>query len=208
MSNSQSNSAQALEITDQRISAVETALKDLDALSARQSELKVKIVKLNSQEQSLLNNAKSDEEIQALITCRALTDVTRALVANVTDRIAAQTAVVLDAGAVARQYTKEVAELLANHRLYRALALVQETFVGQPAGDDLHLARHSKDFISANNLVSGLNSYHDDVHELISLRQLRPAFSPVVDAVNAEPGFELTFPESWVTAARSSTLAK
>ncbi len=129
---------------------------------------------------------------------KELAAVHGARLADVANKIAAQTAVVIVAGNVARTFATETAHQLANHRLAVALALVNDTFEKSPLGDPEHLARHDKRFLQATALAGCFTTYLDKENEIASLRQLRSHFEPVLEAVKTEPELKLAFPEAWL----------
>ena len=188
-----------LDLVAAKISAVEEAFEQYDSHNDRKATLHSAIVKLDADENTALSSTSDDAAaIKAIVTARTMKDLHSARIAHVDGRIATTKQNVVAAGAVARQYTLEVAQQLANRRFDVALALVEATYEHQPVGDHKHLARCSKSVIAAERLVSGVTAFIDESREVESLRHLRSNFAPVAEACEKEDGLNLTLPESWL----------
>ena len=130
------------------------------------------------------------------MTARALGDVHKTRLSDVTARIARQETVVIEAGRVARMYASEVAQLLVQARHAHVVLAIEETFQGQPV-EAKHLARFNRTVLQTEALAGSFGGYPDSANEIPSLRQLRSHFEPIVAAVKAD-SFQVSLPASWL----------
>lgn len=196
---------QILDLVDAKIQDVETAFQQINKLVDQTSVFRDRVNFAAGAEYRALHNYNLSEEeaVNAMSTAHAIKEVTAARLANAESEIASQKrSVVSGVGQQARKYGTEVAQQLHNHRLSVAIALVEETFEGQPLGSPEHLARHSKRVVEATQLASGVSAHTDDDNEVDSLRHLRSDWAPVAAACENEDGLVLTLPESWFPAAK------
>lgn len=187
---------QALSAVVNKIGAVESAIAELDTLNERKLTIGKSIEAASAAEKSALVSNDDDAAVKSLVTARALGDVHRTRLSDVTARIARQETVVIEAGRVARMYATEVAQLLQQARHAHALESIEETFQGQPV-EAKHLASFDKTVIAAKEWAGSFGAYHDAVNEIASLRQLGAHFEPVAKAVQAD-AIELSLPNYWL----------
>lgn len=197
MSNT-SSTGRALSAVVNKIGAVESALKELDALNERKLAIDERIKAATNEEKCALVLTDDDAAVKSLITARALVDVHGTRLVDITAKIALQEDVVLEAGKIARQFALEVAQLLEQSRHDRALDHIEETFVDQPV-EATFLATFDKTVIQAKEWAGSFGSSYlgDHETEIASLRQLGAHFEPVAKAVKSD-GTELSIPDSWL----------
>jgi hypothetical protein len=197
MSGNIANNKTVLDAASIRLDQLDVALTKFDSLGEQQIKLQADLKIAQAQEETILSNELLSHDAGAtqLAQCRALLDVVKRRLENVTQKIAEGQKAVFDTGAQAMEAAFSVWAKLRENREARARSVFSEHF-RLPS----HWPVREAELFEGATLVKEvtplqfgfqLQHGHSTEAKLDALRTLRGRFESLRQLAEAEPGLDL-----------------
>jgi len=200
-----------LDAASSRIDQLDVALAKFDGLGEQKTKLETDLKSAQSQEETILSNELLSHDAGAtqLAQCRALLDVVKRRLENVTQKITEGQKAVFDTGSLAMEAAFSVCVRLRENREQRAKAVFAEHFT-LPSHWPVPLHEMWENSVLVKQIVSLKHDFlpqhgHSTEASLERLRTLRERFESLRRLIEQEPNLDLApiakAPELSVVAA-------